>query len=409
MANLHYIASQVQPDDGADYNLEYQKSAANLWGNIGQNFQNITDTIDDVWAPTDPAVWKNQAEDTWWYRFIDLSPTDQKTNVVTPRTVTSQATCVEYKVTYGGYAGFQTENLTLQYEVDWVDENGIKYSETINNVATGSTTWIGNSTRQTTGCGPRCAKILALQTANNDTTPYPRMWSCENKVGQIESSFDEGFENPELLKLLDDQAFYLAGSIGWSGEELINSDGTIDPLQFVLFDGDTIFRPRGDTATAESIAILVMRFTVGALAAIDNFNGPRQNITGDLSPRPAQVVQIQWIDAGAILVGIPVVQFVMLLGVVWFASKAIILEPSYLTAAHILYPVIQKVGKDGCLFTVNEMAERLGPNFKLAYGVRPDPADPGHHDTTFVRDLDLIEESEGFGYIRGHMPEGRYD
>jgi len=286
-----------------------------------------------------------------------------------------------------------------------VDQYGINYTETINSQATGSTTWIGNSTR----CGPRCAKVMALQAADNVTTTYPRLWSCENKVGQVERYYDAGFDNPELLDLPDDQAFYLAGSIGWSGVNLINQDGSLDPLQFVLFDGDTIFNPPGDTATAQSIAKLVMRFSVGALAAMDNFGGPRQNITGDLSPSAAQIVNVKWGDAGAILGGIPVLQFIMLLGVVWFASKAIILEPSFLTAAHILYPVVQKIGKDGCLFTVDEMAERLGPDFKLSYGVRPDPNDPGPHDTTFVRDLDLIEESEGHGYIRGRMPEGRYD
>lgn len=400
VAQLQYISSEEQPNNGLNYGEEDQKAAANIWGIVGQNFDSYTDTIDDIWAPPNGAVYHNEAYDTWWYRFVDLSPEDGKTNVVTPRTVTSQATCEEYTVLYGGQAGFQTDNVTLQWLVQWEDNQGNFYSEIINNVAGGATTWMGNSTGD---CGPRCAQILALQSADNDTITSPRMWACNNTVGQVSNFDQDGFANPELVKLPDKQAVYLAGGIGWSG--VVTED---DPLEFVLFSGDTPFTYIGNV-DADQVASLVMRFTVGALAAMDTFDGPRQNLTGTVSPSPAQVVNVKWWSAGAILVGIPAVQFVMLLGVVFFASKSIILEPSYMTAAHLLYPVIKKVGKDGCLFTVDEMEQRLGPNYKISYGVRPDPADPGHHDTTFVRDLDILEESEGLGYIRGRMPEGRYD
>ncbi|OAP55897.1 hypothetical protein AYL99_10049 [Fonsecaea erecta] len=401
VADLQYIASREQPDNGAGYLDEYQKAAANLWGQLGQNFPIITTTLDDD-DESGAVVFTNEARDLWWYRFVDLGP-DGKTMVVSTRTVTSQAHCEEYTVLFGGYAGFNTENSSLTYELDWEDNQGNKFSDIVTNVATGSTTWMGNSSSQNVGCGPRCSQILALQSANNLTVPQPRIWACNNTVGQVQGLDDAGFINTDPLKMPDDQAFYLAGSIGWTGVEVVD-----DALQFFLFDGDTPFNPPGN-ATAETIAELVMRFTVGAISAMDSLSGPRRNLTGTASPSPAQVVNVKWVDAGAILAGIPIIQFVLLVGVVWFSGKAIILEPSFMTAAHLLYPVIQKVGKDGCLFTVDEMAERLGDNYKIAYGVRPDPADPGHHDTTFVRDLDVIEEKEGYGYIRGAFPEGRYD
>ena len=101
------------------------------------------------------------------------------------------------------------------------------------------------------------------------------------------------------------------------------------------------------------------------------------------------------------LVGIPLVQLLMLLGVVWYSGKAVILEPSYLTAAHLLYPVMQKLGGWGVLMTVDEMTEAMGPDFKVAYAVRPSADEPGHHNKDFVKYLALVEESEGFGYIRG--------
>ena len=290
-----------------------------------------------------------------------------------------------------------------------MDEYGRNFSDTITNSATGSTTWMGNSS---SACGPRCAQILALQSADNTsatpagqvgvTVPKPRLWACNNTVGQVSNTDQEGYADPSKLTLPDDQAKYLAGSIGWTG---VNSSGSV--LQYALFDGQTIFNPDG-TYEAAGIAQLIMEFTVGSLSASDQYGGPRQYLQGP-SPSPAQVVNVQWQFAAIIVLGIPVCQFFMLLGVVWFASKAIILEPSFITAAHILYPTIKKVGKDGCLFTVEECAQRLGEDFKITFGVRPDANDPGHHDTTFVRDLDIIEEKEGYGYIRGHMPEGRYD
>ncbi|KAJ9605498.1 hypothetical protein H2200_010155 [Cladophialophora chaetospira] len=406
VADFRYIASTPQANEGSNFFFEYEKAAANLWGQLGQYFPDVTSTL-DTYDVSPQSIFINEEQNLSWYRFIDLSA-DGQTNRVSGRTITSQASCVEYTVTFGGYAGFNTDDNDLIYSLQWEDEYGRPFSDSIPNAATGVTTWMGNSSSD---CGPRCAQMLALQTANNQSwsdnenvVPVlnPRLWACNNTVSQILGADTDGFDDPSTLFIPDAQAQYLAGAIGWTGVETQGSD-----LQRFMFTGKTFFNPNGN-ATAEDIALLVMMFTTGALSASDQLNGPRTILTGP-SPNPAQVVNVKWVNAGAILAGIPIVQFFMLLGVVWFASKAIILEPSYMTAAHLLYPVIKKVGKDGCLFTVDECADRLGEGYKITYGVRPDPADPGHHDTTFVRDLDIIEEQEGFGYIRGNMPEGRYD
>ncbi len=403
MSDLHYIASTSRSDGGVGYLDEFQKAAANLWGQVGQNFPDVTSTP-DTYDTGSSVIYVNAEKTLSWYRFIDLSD-DGKTNRVSGRTINSSASCVEYNITFGGYAGYNTNDPNFTYDLEWEDTYGRGFSTQVTATGTGLTTWMGNSSSH---CGPRCAQVLALQTANNvsgvvnPTIPKPRLWACNNTVGQVLGADQDGFDDPSQLLMADAQARYLAGSIGWNGVETLG-----DPLQQFVFNGDSFFNPDG-TATADYIALQIMLFTTGSLAASDQLQGPRMDLTGPM-PGPAQVVNVKWVNAGAILAGIPIVQFFMLLGVVWFASKAIILEPSYMTAAHLLYPVIQKVGKDGCLFTVEECAERLGKDFKITFGVRPSPDDPGHHDTTFVRDLDVIEEKEGFGYIRGNMPEGRYD
>jgi hypothetical protein len=401
------------PNEGADLSIASQMPAANLWGEIGLSLQ--------------AAVFQDETATSWGYTFVDQSTVSQnKQTRETTRKVLSTAVCEEYTVTLGGYADFNIglDNQGDSNVVEYTDTAGEDRRMTVENVASGATTWIGNFTSALEGsCGPRCAKVLALQSANNCTeamvaaatpddrcmgllaVPEPRLWSCTNTVGQVSNvtSSVEGFQNPDALTLPDEQARVLAGGPGWSGVIL---QGT-DLQQGVIFRGDNAMDAPG-SITAEGMADLVMQFSAGTLVAYDLFGGPRQNLTGAQVPGPAQVVVVKWIYASAILGGIPFVQFLMLLGVVWFSGKAVILEPSYMTAAHLLRPVLNRVGESGPLLSVDEMADRLG-DYKIAYGVRPNPDDPGHSDTTFVRDLDVIEEGEGFGYIRGRMPEGRYD
>lgn len=427
MAELHYISSREQPDEGEDYAEEFQKTSANLWGQVGQNFDYYSSVaLDEVWSPAENAVFSNPDETLWWYRFVDLSPNNVKQNVVSSRTVTSAAKCQEYKILFGGYAGYNTDDSSLMDALLWEDEHGQQFLREVPGAAKGSTTWMSNVTSSPAGeddCGPRCRHVLALQTANNLTAdqigpdekavPKPRLWSCTNVVGDVANVDQEGYADPARLTLPDAQASYLAGAIGWSGSVVDGSD-----LETITYNGDSVYSPGGDEGDVDGawMAGLLMKFTVGTLAAMDGLGGPRVNVTGVRRPGPAQVVVVKWSYAATILAGIPLVQFLLLLGVVWFSSKAIILEPSYLTAAHLLYPVIRRVGPKGSLLTVDEMAALLSRgyrdgngDFKISYAVRPDPDDPGHHDTEFVRILDVVEESEGLGYIRGKMPEGRYD
>lgn len=277
----------------------------------------------------------------------------------------------------------------------------------------GLTTWI---TSNNWTCGPRCMGLYAWQiedTGLDDSTDVPhtkpRLWFCNNTFGEVEATDSGNYDNSSdpALSITADAALSLAGAIARSG--IAESGDDFEESNRVLGNFNYDFNP-GDNATNSSIADLVMRFTVGALSALDNspIYPYRTNVDG-LEPSIAQVVNVEWWRAGPILVGIPAVQLLMLVGVVLFSGKAIILEPSYFTVAHLLYPVMQKLGRRGILMTVDEMSEMLGPDFKIAYAVRPDPNEAGQWNKEAVRDLDLVEESEGFGYIRGRMPEGRYD
>ena len=296
--------------------------------------------------------------------------------------------------------------------VEWTDNMGNSYSQDINVAADSATTWMGNSSAS---CGNRCSRILALQSANNLTVeegvkngisgvPVPRIWSCKNTLGQAVFPEQKEFDTPEKLLMPDSRARVLARAIGLTGIETEDDD-----LHYTIIQGDYTYSPPGNFS-AQDMANLVMRFTVSAIAAMDQRGGPRLSLMSTSQPNPAQIVNVKWPYAIAILGGIPVAQLLILFAVVQFSGKAIIQEPSALTAAQVLYPVVQKLGHKGVLLSVDEVTERMGPDFKISYAVRPDPTDPGYHERDFVRELDLVEEREGLEYISGgFVPEGRYD
>ncbi len=291
------------------------------------------------------------------------------------------------------------------WDVTWVDDDGYNRTLVVENVATGATTWMANMTT----CGDRCIQIYALQTADNETdsVPVPRFWSCKSHVLPV--SIVDVYEDPATYELSNPQAQYLAGAIGWSGVMTYTQDGALaTDLQFVQYPADSKWSPPGNY-TELMMAGLVMRFTAGAIAAMDA-GGPRVNVRG-YAPAPAQFLNVKWNFAGAIVGGIPVAQFIILCIVVGFANKAIIKDTSHLSTARLLRPVVERLGDTGCLLTGDEIAEKLG-NYRVIYGVRdPDGSVPpqGAGDDGQIRHVDVLDESEGLGYRRGRMPMGRYD
>ncbi|KIW67638.1 hypothetical protein PV04_06875 [Phialophora macrospora] len=392
-------------------------AVANEFGVTGQDFYVWGTSFDDYFG-TEQSVYTDG--EIFWYRFIDRSPLAYSMATATYRTVNATATCEPHPVTFGGYAGFNTDNSSLLWDVTWVDASGQENTWTIPYQATGATTWMSNITSD---CGPRCAQIYALQVADNITTdvPTPRFWSCFSNVSTVDGVdlYPDLYPDPGQYQIPDDQASILAGAIGWSGVLSADANGNLSfstpetQLQMVRYPVDSQWSPPGNY-TAEDMAWLVMKFTAGAISAMDTV-GPRNNVTA-WGPAPAQVIHVQWRFAASILGGIPLAQALLLLVVIMFANKAIIKDTSHLSTARLLRPIVEKLGDRGCLLTGDEIAEQLG-NYKIIYGVREPNAGlrggtgvgvVGGEDGR-VRHLDILEETEGLGYKRGRMPEGRYD
>lgn len=426
VADLRYIStspkSGINFTEYPDYN---QRSAASTWGIRGQDFRIVEQSWADFWStqastPKDNLVSTIPPYDVFWHTFVDYAADNDLSNYFfSTRSVNVSAVCQKLELKQGGYAGFDLRVDAAgnsDFTTVWVNSTGQEESQFIDTVQQGLTTWMGkpNST-----CGPRCSTILVLQSANNvtqeelDGTPNkdgivsvtePQMWECNNTVGQVDAydSDVEGFSSPELLAMPDKQAQILAGTIGWSG---LTDERA---YQQNIVRGDNPLYNLPSNATEVDIAKAIMKYTTGAIAAMDQPNGHRQRVEGQNEPMIAQQLNVKWNQAGPILAGIPGLQFLMLFVVVWLSRKAIVLEPSAITFAHLLYPVMKDLGENGALMSGDEIEEKLGPDYKISYSVRPDPDDPGRHEKDHIRHLGVLRETDGYGYVRGTMPEGRY-
>ena len=411
-----------------------QLGPTNYWGQVGHRLNATQRTVSDpIKTFEESTVYYEPGNETYWYRFMD---TDPVTGWKRPssRTVSSKAVCervpleddLENKcANYGSLLStFVLNNTEENYE----QVMALLRKEPLCDVWQSSkelrTTWASNyssflddALTEYGDCGNRCQRVIALQTAGaiTDTDDYkslgqkyiPRLnhsavWSCTNTVSEIQGATEEDYNNLTAAMLPNMQAAILAGSIAWSGQletlgQLLYTD--------VMGDFNTGYN-LGEEATEKLMAALIMKFTVGTIAAMDQQGGPRKRIFGNVPKQPL-LLKVRWGRAAPMLTGLPAAQLVMLFAVVWFSGKAIILEPSYLTMAKLFQPVMQKLGPDGALMTSDEISEALGTRFKVAYAVRPEPLRP-RTGTVKIRELGLVEESEGFGYVRGKFPEGKY-
>ena len=344
----------------------------------------------------------------YWYTFIDRSPTEWSEDVISSRKAITTVTCKTLPISFGGYAGWDNR----------YDDNGLfsgdyikfKNPSTSNKTellyvpeqVAGSTTYVSYMTKS---CGPRCAFMYALQSVDNDTIFEPALFQCNNTVPHIQGWQSYGAAN--IFDMPTYQAHIMAGAIGWSGF-------TTDELDYqsTVYAAYSLWSPSGGVSTLD-MSRVIMEFTAGAFAALD-YNGQRQNVTGEWQPSQAQIVAVEWRWAVVVLAAIPVTQAIVLVFVIGWANKAVIKDTSFLATAKLLAPVVGRLGDRGCLLTGDEIAEELG-NYRIIYGPRfledggRGVRGGGEGDEGLVKHLDVIAEEEGLDRWHGRMPAGRYD
>jgi hypothetical protein len=373
--------SQVLGDDYEQSLLE-----VNRWGSRGWVYDVINSTdADDEYFGSYGSYWNGSS----WYFFDDLNEDGSK-DIVSWREVTSEARCTVYEVTQGSDGNSSSVVYTI---------NGKAVNQTIDqSPGPGGLAFI-TSTNST--CGSRCTNILAFQaeglqskTLEQPSSPIDaRFFVCTNTISKVydgDSFADQAYQFPDL------QARMIAGAIGWSGNP---AQGTHQQVAY-LNTSDLSFN---STPTSVDMADLVSRYSIAVVAAGDNSFGGigRKDVASSSVPIDAQTLNVQWKYAGALLAGIPFLQFLTLMAVIIWANKAIIKDDSPLAIAKVYQSVLEGLGKYGCMLRGEEIARELGHPMVVYGFVPPD-------ETVKVGHIDVFRQDSGVRVKRA-FEEGEYD
>ena len=323
-----------------------QTGSSNYYGLIGQSYGLSNVSLGQGYDG--PETIYTADDITFFYQYVEWSVDSNstlKSVSSSDRYATADASCVKLDIVSGGYVVADDSESTLYYK----DERGIERGIYVDGNTITTSTYMSNSSSD---CGVRCTSILILDTgympANDTTDPddvqvKPHLFTCNSTVSEVYNSGSCSYE-PNCT-LSDENAKYLAGSIGWTGTWYLNGN----PLQYKTYppgspwswDGDEDDYYQDPNFRAQQVAM----FTAAALAAMDDA-GPRIIMDG-WAPRPAVALSIEWEYAIPVLCVVPGVQLFVLFIVCIFANGAMIKDGGYLAAARLLRPVVEKLEEHG--------------------------------------------------------------
>ncbi|KAK4940069.1 hypothetical protein LTR10_019806 [Elasticomyces elasticus] len=327
------------------------------------------------------------------YYFQDRNPEDSTQGIITTRYISAQAYCTNYTVTEGQYGN-------LSYVV---------YNDGVKNVNQSLPEVPGDGgllimPRMNSTCGQRCVDLNAFQA-------YSEYWGvtagvyfiCNNTVSQVTDYYGANLTSQYLVS--DLVARMLAGAVGWNDiAPTAAPDGGFEEYQLYSNISDYGFE---FTPGADDMANAVSTFTMGMISFLDTgsnegIGGTRLNVTDGADPISAQVLEVTWRFAGAILGLIPFIHFVTLVLVIIWANKAIIKDDSHLAIAKVYHTLLTKMGDRGCLLRGEHIVEALD-NPEVIYGWRPS------NEVDKARHVDVFERGQGISPIDEPFVEGEYD
>lgn len=398
---------------------ESQMFAAHTFGIQGQDATLITYTtadFDDVVVDCWHTVYTNESRSVSFTRFADINPGDStkspigQAQLCSDRIIVVNAWCEAYNVINLG--GSAADGYTAYYKTGESDETQTLY---IREAVPGGMTWMGDTTSAEERCGSRrCAHVVGFQMAQDSSDPNAQLsipsstiFDCLNeptKVLNLPAQYEE-------YDLHDEEAFFLAGAIGWMGFSIPGvSGGSMDrSSQYVVYPPDTFwaFNEVPPANGPGSAAALIQDFTAGALTAMDS-NAGRVNITSDRQPQRASKVDVEWHWTIPLLAGIVALHFLAMVLVILWANKAVIIDDSFLSIAKLLGPTVGKLGEQGSVLRGEEIAaaltNRAGGHYKIFYGCRDLSADNDNSDVESNR-LSRQDSIYGRGILRAGIFE----
>lgn len=239
---------------------------------------------------------------------------------MTSRSIDAQATCRRWPVTKGGDG--KTDAITIG------DDQGRDVRE-VNLPFAGGTDQTTFITETTDDCGPGCSPVWAFEalSAQSDKSWY---YQCNVTVGDVANATLPEHKASANLTALASSAIALQGYA-------VSSLARGAEVQFQSYPAESIFgRPHKGDAT--SMAGLVSRFSIGALAAIAESNKPLR-VMG-MAPESGTVLEIthrQFILL--ILQGLVGLQLLLEIITAIWAHRVIVPPDNMLALAQILRPM----------------------------------------------------------------------
>ncbi|KAF3043491.1 hypothetical protein E8E12_009650 [Didymella heteroderae] len=280
------------------------------------------------------------------YRFFNRNPVHQYSDyLLSSRSIMSIASCTELELE-GGIVDTPSENGTdyiikgrLHGETNFTDYYLPQY-------AVGALTWIADVDPL---CGPRCTTFTVVQPEYKpDGITKTSLFLCNSTVSEVnkgsnkhditnlsKTDYDKVFGNDEWARIA-------SGSLGWTG---VPQQGW-ESQQWRIYTQGSKWSPQSNM-NESAVADLLMRFTIGAVAAFDD-HGLRYNITNQkVVPTPGQQLNVDWSYILSILGGICGIQLIALCCLLIFANRTIVRDESYFSVAMLLSPVIGRLGSEG--------------------------------------------------------------
>jgi hypothetical protein len=299
-----------------------------------------------------------EGDNFWEYRFFNRDPEHQYTNyIVSQRSVKVITTCEQLEVRGTVIDPPDERNMYIEGKASgkkWTDYD-------IPEQASGTITWIASVEAH---CGPRCTNFTVLQTNDTDTIKQTSLFLCNSTVPELTKS--NGKVDITTYTTDDEHAVYgndnfariAAGAIGWTGIPWNNWEDR----QTRSYSQGSKWSP-AKTVNATDVEHILMRFTVGAIAAFDD-HGLRYNLTNQRTrPTQGQQLDVDWPWILAILCGICGIQLLALCLLVLFANRTIVRDESFFSMAMLLNPVVARLGRAG----MNLSGEEIKAHPKLKW------------------------------------------
>lgn len=402
--------SSITDPYGGESSFGAQQFAGHAFGIQGQDYDllplpdPVTKTFKHAETKT---VWANYTgpdSNDAIYWFTDINANETTVTAKAERSITANVSCYAYNL--------------FQFDPNDFTQSLFNYSDGTQNQSVPIREWLPGavtyfSSTDNEYCGPRCTRVFAFQAQQKEDyvneqldVSKATLFDCNNTITQVT-------DGPPETHMPDEQAQIIAGAIGWTGYSTTNTSVGHDltsQYQYNLYSPESQWSPGENMQIYGewSAAALIGQFSMYAVAAMDD-NGPRINISTSHQPERTERVIVEWKWAIVLLAVIPAIQFTALLAVVLWANKAVIKDDSFLAAARLLKPLVDRLEDTGSVLTGKEIAQAIrqrsgnGEDLRIFYGFRPSEGDAQGY-----MKVDIIEKGHGLEpklnrtFVKGH-------